>query len=186
MSWVCPPSKKAKNSVKIPFRSIILQYLAFCYSWPVTLVISYLSGFHNLSLDLILFFFGLKCLGPYLPHMEVPRLGVESAVAAGQHHNHSHSNSGSEPRLWPTPRLWQHWIHNPPREDRDRTRILLDTSRVCMFVTAEPGQELCRVLISTSPGWLDSYLMLCIFFLSFYFLYFFCSIIYWILKLPLL
>ena len=31
--------------------------------------------------------------------------GPTRAAAAGLHHNHSHSNVGSEPRLWPTPQL---------------------------------------------------------------------------------
>ena len=35
--------------------------------------------------------------------MEVPRLGIKSATAASLHH--SHSNSGSKLRLWPTPQL---------------------------------------------------------------------------------
>ena len=43
-------------------------------------------------------------LGPYLWHMEVPRLGVKSDLqAAGLHH--SHSNARSESSLRPTPQL---------------------------------------------------------------------------------
>ena len=46
----------------------------------------------------------LPFLGPLQRHMEVPRLGVEfGAVAAGL--RQSHSNSGSELRLRPTPQL---------------------------------------------------------------------------------
>ena len=39
-------------------------------------------------------------LGLNSGHMEVPRLGVKSATAAGL--RHSHSNAGSEKRLQPT------------------------------------------------------------------------------------
>ena len=38
--------------------------------------------------------------------MEVPRLGVQSELyLPGLCHSHSHSNTGSEPRLQPTPQL---------------------------------------------------------------------------------
>ena len=60
--------------------------------------------------------------------------GRIGAVAAGLRHSHSHSNSnaGSEPCLQPTPAMSAvSWILNPPREARDQTHILMDTSRVC-------------------------------------------------------
>ena len=41
--------------------------------------------------------------GPHLRHMEVPRLRVETATAAGLHP--SHGNIRSEPHLQPTPQL---------------------------------------------------------------------------------
>ena len=43
-------------------------------------------------------------LGPHPRHMEVPRLGVELATAAGLHH--SHSNMGSKPRGSRQPMVW--------------------------------------------------------------------------------
>ena len=46
------------------------------------------------------------------------------AVATSLHH--SHSNTGSRPRLRPTPQL----ILNPLSEARDRTRVFMDTSQV--------------------------------------------------------
>ena len=50
------------------------------------------------------FFVFLPFLRPYPRHIEVARLGVESELlAAGL--RHSHSNSGSEPDLQPTPKL---------------------------------------------------------------------------------
>ena len=36
---------------------------------------------------------------------EMGREGLNRAVAAGLHHNHSHSNTGPEPCLRPTPQL---------------------------------------------------------------------------------
>ena len=54
--------------------------------------------------------------------------GLSGATAAGLHH--SHSNTGSEPHLWPTPQLMATQILNPPREARDRTHILMDASRI--------------------------------------------------------
>ena len=53
---------------------------------------------------ILLFFFFFCFLGSYPWHMEVPRLGVKSRVAAAGLH-HSHSNEGSKLPLWPTPQL---------------------------------------------------------------------------------
>ena len=50
-------------------------------------------------LSFFFFFFFCLFLGLHLWHMEVPRLGVESAVAAGP----CHINAGSKPHLAPTP-----------------------------------------------------------------------------------
>ena len=59
---------------------------------------------HLLWYRLFVCLFVLFCfLELHLHHMEVPRLGVESATAAGLHH--SHSNSGSKPHLQPTSQL---------------------------------------------------------------------------------
>ena len=55
--------------------------------------------------------------------------GPIRAVAAGL--RHSHRNTGSKLRLWPTPQLTdceQCWILNPLSEARVRTCILMDTS----------------------------------------------------------
>ena len=55
--------------------------------------------------------------------------GWIGAAAAGL--CQSHSNTGSEPLLWPTPQLKQHWILSPLNKARDRTHVLMDTSWVC-------------------------------------------------------
>ena len=54
--------------------------------------------------------------------------GQVGAVAAGLHH--SHSSTGSEPCLWPTPQLWQRQILNPMSKARDQTHVLMDASQV--------------------------------------------------------
>ena len=43
---------------------------------------------------------------------------------------HSHCSVESKPHLWPTPCCRQRWILNPLNKARDRTHILMDTSRV--------------------------------------------------------
>ena len=48
-------------------------------------------------------------------------------MAAGLHH--SHSNTGSEPCLWPTPQLTA--MPDPWPRARNRTHILMDTSQIC-------------------------------------------------------
>ena len=50
------------------------------------------------------FFSFFVFLGPYLWHMEVPRLEVESELQLPGY-NHSHSNTESEQCLRPTPQL---------------------------------------------------------------------------------
>ena len=51
------------------------------------------------------------------------------AVATGLYH--SHSNSGSEPRLRSTPQFRAMQILNPLSEARDRTCVLMDASQIC-------------------------------------------------------
>ena len=64
----------------------------------------------------------LVSLEPHPRHMEVPRLGVESAVAAGLHHSHSNARSLT------------HWV---------RPEIKPATSKILVrFVTLEPWWEL--------------------------------------------
>ena len=57
--------------------------------------------FLSFCLSVCLSFFFPCFLGLYLWHMEVPRPGVKSQLQL----HHSHSNTGSEPRLRPTPQL---------------------------------------------------------------------------------
>ena len=67
--------------------------------------------------------------GPHLPHMEVPRLGVESerqlpaytTVTAMQDLRHIGDLHCS---------LRQCWILNPLSKTRDQTHIIMDASRV--------------------------------------------------------
>ena len=54
--------------------------------------------------------------------------GLIEAAAAGL--RQSHSNSGSELRLRPTPQLTQHQIVNPLSKARDQTRNLMVTSQI--------------------------------------------------------
>ena len=64
--------------------------------------------------------------------------GRIGAIAVGL--CHSHSNIGSEPCLQPTPRSWHCRILNPLSKARDRTGVLMDTSRIgfCCAMTGTP------------------------------------------------
>ena len=46
---------------------------------------------------------------------------------------HSHTNSGSEPCLWPIPQLTALSILNPLRESRNWTHVFMDTSQVYYY-----------------------------------------------------
>ena len=70
--------------------------------------------------------------------MQDPKLGVESAVAAGLHHS-----------------LWQHWILNPLSEARDRTCNLMVPSRI-LFCCAMMGTPLMTVFRQSFPQLLVS------------------------------
>ena len=74
--------------------------------------------------NLFFYFYFLDFLGPLPQHLKVPRLGVESAVAASL--PYSHSNAGSEPRLWCTPQLTA--TPNALSKTRDWTHVLMDSS----------------------------------------------------------
>ena len=89
-----------------------------------------------------LFFFFF--LGPHLRHMEVPRLEVQlelqlpayTTATATQdpshvcNLHHSHSNSGSKPRLQPTPQLMATLDRSPTEQGQGSNLSPVDTSRV--------------------------------------------------------
>ena len=58
-----------------------------------------------------------------------PGQGPTEAVAVGLHH--SHSNNRSERRLQATPQLTVTPDPYPLIEDKDLTRVLMDTSQIC-------------------------------------------------------
>ena len=62
-------------------------------------------------------FFKSLFRAPLMAHGDSQARGRIGAVAAGL--RQSHSNSGSEPCLRPTPQLRQRWILNSLREARD-------------------------------------------------------------------
>ena len=78
------------------------------------------------------------------------------AVAASLHY--SHSNTGSEPHLWPTPQLMQSQILNPLSEARDQTCILVDTSQVLNPLSHDRNSR-CRNLFQVSLSFYYSSLL---------------------------
>ena len=77
-----------------------------------------------------LFFFPPWHLGP-APKAHASSQARGPIGTAGLHHSHGQSQGGSEPRLRPTQQFSRpHWTLIPLRKARDRTRILVDTSRV--------------------------------------------------------
>ena len=87
-----------------------------------------------LFIYLFIYFLGLHEL-----HMEVPRLGGRiGAIAVGLRHSHSHT--GSQPHLRPTPHSsWQHQIINPLSQARDGTP---SSWKLVGLITTQPQREL--------------------------------------------
>ena len=71
-------------------------------------------------------------------------MGWVGAAAAGL--CHSHSNSRSKPHLRPTLQLTA--TFNPPRETRDQTHVLMDTSWVHYYWAQWELQKLCYLELS--------------------------------------
>ena len=83
--------------------------------------------------------------------MEVPQArGQIGAVAASL--RHSHSNTGSKPRLRPTPQLT--WMLNPLSKARDQTRNLMVTSQIhfCFTTMGTPENPVAFFLVSSVVG----------------------------------
>ena len=89
--------------------------------FELTLVQTYLLGDGFLSI-----FFLFVFLGPYMQHMEAPRLGVESKL---QLLAYATATAVPDPSsicdLYHSSR--QCWVLNPLSETRDRTCVLMDT-----------------------------------------------------------
>ena len=83
-----------------------------------------------LSFFSVFFFFGGRVsLGPHPQHMEVPRLAVKSEL---QLPAYTTATATRDPGCICSLRhsSWQCQIINPQSEARDRTQVLLDSSRV--------------------------------------------------------
>ena len=67
--------------------------------------------------------------------------GWMGAIAAGLHR--SHSNTGAEPHLQPTPQLTAMPVLKPLSEVRDQTRVLMNASQFCFHwaTTETPGSD---------------------------------------------
>ena len=121
---------------------IILQWLIFIqhYFWNI-IMLRHLV-FYFISFHFILFYF-FAFLGLHLPHMEVPRLGVQSELlppayttaTATWDPNHVCDLHDSS---------WQCWILNPVSKARYRFCVLMDTSQIhfCWATMAPPWKLL--------------------------------------------
>ena len=104
---------------------------------------NFLSSLGESSLLILLFFFFLVFLSFFLratpaAYGDSQARGPIGAVATGLHH--SHSNTGPEPCLQPTPQPQQHRILNPLSEARDRTQVFMSTIpvRYCLAMKGTP------------------------------------------------
>ena len=77
----------------------------YIVSCKIAKVIYYLQGVFVDCFDILFLFICYCFLGPHLRHMEVRTLGRGGIRAAAASLPHSHSNTGSEQHLQPTPQL---------------------------------------------------------------------------------
>ena len=100
-----------------------------------------------------LIYFIILFLGPYLQHLEIPRLGVELEL---QLPAHSTARATQNPSRFCDLHnsSWQRRIPNPMREARDQTCILMAVSRDCYLwatiVASEPWIPV-RIVTSITP-----------------------------------
>ena len=91
-------------------------------------------------------------LGPYLRHMEVPRLGVKSELQVP-----AYTIATRDQSYVCNPHHSSHWrkIPNPLSEARDRTCILMDTSRIsfCRATIGIPIIIVLKFYIHTHSIW---------------------------------
>ena len=78
---------------------------------------------------LFIYLFIFVFLGSHLSHVEVPDQGLNKSYSC--HLHHSHSNTGSRPRLQPTPQLMAAPVLNPLSKAKDQNHVLMDASQVC-------------------------------------------------------
>ena len=100
--------------------------------WVDLLVMKSLFPFIWEYIYIYIFFFCF--LGPHPQHMEVPRVGVKSERQLPA--------TATATAMWDPSRVcnlhhssWQLQIPDPLSKARNRTRILMDTSRICLHCT---------------------------------------------------
>ena len=101
---------------------------------------------------LFLFFIFLSFEGRTVAHGGSQARGWMGATATSLHH--SHSNVGSKPCLWPTPRLTATLILNPLSKARDGTLVLMDTSQIrfCWATVGTPPSLIYRGMSRLREG----------------------------------
>ena len=128
----------------IMFAQELFYYMLNCLQNPVSQISFLLPS--NIpeqlfsSSSLLLFVF----LGLHTQHKEVPRLGgpIRAVVA---HLHHSHSSTGSESCLQPTPQLTATLLAlNPLSKVRDRTRILMGSFNHWAMIGTPPHNYVSR------------------------------------------
>ena len=91
-------------------------------------------------------FFFFCFLGPHLPHMEVPRLGIESELQLPTDTTATATQDPSQ--ICDLHHRSRQWILNPLSKARNRNRIFMDTSWVCFYwaTTRTPQIILLKVI----------------------------------------
>ena len=82
---------------------ISILYMIVCIHWSHTLNLSFPFGSHKFVSYVFFFFFFLLFMSAPSAYGGSQARGLIRATAAGL--RHSHSSTGSEPRLWPPPQL---------------------------------------------------------------------------------
>ena len=112
----------------------------------------------SIALSHWFYFFFFAFLGPYLRHMEVPRLGVESQLQLP-----AYTTATAMPDLNcicdPHHSSWQSRVLNPLSEARDRTCIIMEASQIrfCWATMGTPRETFLRDMrlgIEPASSWI--------------------------------
>ena len=134
--------------------SILFSIVVVTLYIPTNGVEGFFFSTPSLAFVICKFFFFFAFLGPYLQHMELPRLGVKSEL---QPPATAITTAVPDPswvcELHHSSR--QHWIVNPLKRVRDQTHILIYSSQILYHWATIRTPVICRIVNDNHSDWCE-------------------------------